>query len=135
VRNSRQKPANRLSQRYNTNQSTVRSGVPVKLLAAILLLVLLFPAIASAQHPVPRGIREADQADQETQQNIPPPAAPHQRFDMGKLSQDASDLARLAQTIPSDVASLQQGILPKDTIEKLKQIEKLSKHLRSAMNP
>ena len=31
-----------------------------------------------------------------------------------------------AQTIPSDVASIRKGILPKDVIEKRKQVEKLS---------
>jgi hypothetical protein len=52
---------------------------------------------------------------------------------LAKLHQDADDLARLAQTIPSDVASIQRGILPKDTADKLKQIEKLSKSLRNAL--
>jgi hypothetical protein len=107
----------------------------VKLLAAVVLLVLLTPSIALAQHPIPPGVRQGEQIDAQTQQNIPPPGAPQRRIDMAKLSQDASELARLAQTIPSDVASMQQGILPKEAIEKLKQIEKLSKHLRSAMNP
>jgi len=48
---------------------------------------------------------------------------------------DADDLARLAQTIPTDAASIRQGMLPKDTIQKLKQIEKLSKRLRAELTP
>jgi hypothetical protein len=52
-----------------------------------------------------------------------------------KLQKDADDLARTAQTIPTDVASVRRGTLPKDTIEKLKAIEKLSKRLRSELNP
>jgi hypothetical protein len=79
----------------------------------------------------------------------PPPAAmdpdqgktgpddprPEHRVDLAKLQQDADNLARAAQTIPSDVASIRRGALPKDTLEKLKQIEKLSKRLRSELNP
>jgi len=57
------------------------------------------------------------------------------RVDLALIQKDAEDLARTAQTIPSDVASVRQGMLPKDVIDKLKQIEKLSKHLRNELNP
>jgi hypothetical protein len=81
---------------------------------------------------------------------VPPPPAPldpdhgktgpnepkmQRRIDPVKLQQDADDLARTAQTIPTDVASIRRGTLPKDTIQKLKEIEKLSKRLRSELNP
>jgi hypothetical protein len=55
--------------------------------------------------------------------------------DLVKLQQEADDLARTAQTIPTDVAGVRKGTLPKDVIEKLKRIEKLSKRLRSELNP
>jgi hypothetical protein len=48
---------------------------------------------------------------------------------------DYAQVQKEAQTIPADVASARSGMLPKDVIEKLKQIEKLSKHLRSELNP
>lgn len=57
------------------------------------------------------------------------------RMDPAKLQRDADDLARAAQTIPVDVANIRRGTLPKDTIQKLKEIEKLSKRLRSELNP
>ncbi len=57
------------------------------------------------------------------------------RVDPVKLQRDADDLARTAQTIPVDVANIRRGTLPKDTIQKLKEIEKLSKRLRSELNP
>ena len=57
------------------------------------------------------------------------------RIDLEKLQKEADDLARTAQTIPADVASVRQGMLPKDVIEKLKQIEKLSKRLRGELAP
>jgi hypothetical protein len=81
---------------------------------------------------------------------VPPPPAPmdpdhgktapddprlQRRIDAVKLQRDAEELARTAQTIPSDVASIHRGTLPKDTIQKLKEIEKLSKRLRSELNP
>ena len=80
----------------------------------------------------------------------PPPPAPldpdhgktapddsrlQRRIDLVKLQRDADDLARTAQTIPSDLANIRRGTLPKDTIQKLKDIEKLSKRLRSELNP
>ena len=60
---------------------------------------------------------------------------PQHHVDLVKLQQEAEDLARTAQTIPTDVASVRGGALPKDVIEKLKRIEKLSKRLRSELNP
>ena len=81
---------------------------------------------------------------------IPPPPPPldpdhgntapdgpkmQRRVDPMKLQRDADDLAREAQTIPSDIANIRRGTLPKDTIQKLKEIEKLSKRLRSELNP
>ena len=56
-------------------------------------------------------------------------------IDPAKLQRDADDLARTAQTIPSDVANIRRGTLPKDIIQRLKEIEKLSKRLRSELNP
>jgi len=44
-------------------------------------------------------------------------------------------MARTAQTITSDVAGVRKGMLPKDVIEKLKQVEKLSKRLRTELTP
>lgn len=60
---------------------------------------------------------------------------PSRRLDLIQLQRDADDLARTAQTIPTDVASVRKGMLPKDVIDKLKQIEKLSKRLRMELNP
>lgn len=57
------------------------------------------------------------------------------RVDLARLEQEADELARTAQTIPADLASVRKGMLPKDVVQKLKQIEKMSKHLRSELNP
>lgn len=63
------------------------------------------------------------------------PETPTRRLDLDRLQREADDLSRNAQSIPSDVASIRKGMLPKDVIEKLKQIEKLSKHMRMELNP
>lgn len=108
----------------------------MKLFACTLLALACTPAPAFAQGtPIPPGIRQADRAEQQAQRDIPPPTQPRVQLDLVKLHQDAEDLARLAQTIPSDLASIQKGILPKDTLEKLKQIEKLSKNIRNSLKP
>lgn len=62
------------------------------------------------------------------------PVTFHRQIDLLELQHEADDLARTAQTIPSDMANVRKGTLPKDVIQKLKQIEKLSKKLRSQIS-
>ena len=108
----------------------------MKLSPIFLFSVLLAASLLPAQtRPIPPGVRQADQTETQTEKNIPPPITPPAHLDVAKLGQEADELARIAQSIPSDVASIRKGKLPKDTIEKLKQIEKLSKHLRSQISP
>ena len=80
--------------------------------------------------PIPRGVREAEQAEEQAEKNIPPPANPGKAVDSGKLQREADQLASLAQGIPSEVNDVSKGTLPKDLIDRLKQVEKLSKQLR-----
>ncbi|MFZ0731255.1 MAG: hypothetical protein WAM79_02910 [Candidatus Sulfotelmatobacter sp.] len=56
------------------------------------------------------------------------------RVDPVVLRKEADQLAALAGTIPPDVQNINKGLLSKDLIQKLKQIEKLSKHLRSELD-
>ena len=105
-------------------------------LACILSFVLFAASSARTQMtPIPRGVRQADQTETQTEKNIPPPILQPAHLDLAKLRQDADELAKIAQTIPPDVSSIQKGLLPKDVIEKLKQIEKLSKQLRKQLSP
>ena len=41
----------------------------------------------------------------------------------------------LTQSLQPDIESVNHRLLPKDTIEKLKRIEKVSKHLRGELTP
>jgi hypothetical protein len=58
-----------------------------------------------------------------------------QKVDFAKLQRDALDLAQLAQSITTDVDHAAHGTLAKDLPDKLKRIEKLSKHLRNQLTP
>jgi len=102
---------------------------------AIVLLALLFAILSEAQsaRPRPPGIRQAEQAETQGEKNIPPPQSQLPVVDIPKLQRDANELAAVSQSIPSDVGRIAQGTLPKDFIPKLKQIEKLSKRLRTAI--
>jgi hypothetical protein len=107
----------------------------MKLLPLVIFLFLGAASVAAPAQstPIRPGIRQADQAESQTEKNLPPPSNARTRIDLAKVTQEADELARIAQTIPPDVATIQRGILPKDVLEKLKQIEKLSKHLRSEL--
>ncbi len=104
------------------------------LLARSLALGLLVFCTASAM-PQARNNYPKPPEPQNSETTNPAPNNPSRRVDLAQLQRDADELARTAQSIPTDVASVRKGILPKDVIEKLKQIEKLSKRLRTELNP
>ena len=108
-----------------------KSGLlSLPLVFGLMLGTLAFPAIPQARNNYPKPPEPLDPAT-----TNPTPGAPSRRIDLARLQKEADDLSRTAQTIPSDVASVRKGMLPKDVIEKLKQIEKLSKRLRTELNP
>jgi hypothetical protein len=57
------------------------------------------------------------------------PQVSTRRIDAAQGQKEADDLARMAETIPADVPCASKGLLPKDVIEKL------SKRLRTELNP
>jgi hypothetical protein len=107
----------------------------VKVLVLGFLSVFLFLAAAAAQggKQIPPGIRRADKATAQADRDIPPPLIA--RRQSPELQQEAEELAQLAQSIPAEVEQVNHGVLPKDLNNKLKRIEKLSKHLRSDLTP
>jgi hypothetical protein len=58
---------------------------------------------------------------------------PRSPADLNRLKQDAKQLAELSASLPADMDRVSKGMLPKDVIEKLKQVEKISKRLRSQL--
>lgn len=63
--------------------------------------------------------------------NMPIQGSPRPHIDPLELRREAGQVLELSKSIQSDFDSVSRGLLPKDTIEKLKKIEKMSKHLRS----
>lgn len=64
-----------------------------------------------------------------------PPVPPKVKLDPVQLQREAKELLDLSQSLQSDIESVNRGMLPKDTIDKLKRIQKLAKHLRGEIAP
>jgi len=98
-----------------------------------LLLCLLFCLGSSASQ-----VREsAGKQEVEKHQMVlePPPPLQTQKLDPAKLREEADELAKLAQLVPQDMGQITQGKMPKDAINRLKRIEKISKQLRTELTP
>lgn len=83
--------------------------------------------------PVPHGLYDSPAGV-----SVPPVRAPNPplpRMDAIALQREAKQLLDLSQSLQPDVEALQRGLLRKDIVEKLKKIEKLSKHLRGEIAP
>ena len=103
----------------------------ILLVAAFLLLTSsMVPQSPSRGFPTPPASLDQEKQSQASGKH-PSTSAPH--ADLEQAQREADELARMAQTVPADVTKVREGMLPKDAIEKLKQIEKLSKHLRSEL--
>ena len=51
-----------------------------------------------------------------------------------QLQNDAKELAGLCASIPGDMDAIKQGLLSSAVLEKLKRVEKLSKHVREQLS-
>ena len=62
-----------------------------------------------------------------TPEEIRDRAANHQ------FQKEVKELSDLCASVPHEMDALKQGLLSKDTIDKLKRMEKLSKHIREQL--
>jgi len=69
------------------------------------------------------------------QEQAQPETRVSRKLDIVEMARDARELSVLAGSIPGDVDQMKKGLLPKDAVDKLKRIEKLSKHLRAQIQP
>jgi hypothetical protein len=104
----------------------------------LLLLLSVFPAYS--QHPMNPGDNAPGPLPGTRPAELPPDRqtsalASRSPEDIARLQQDAKELAELSASIPSDIDHVSKGMLPKDVLEKLKRVEKLSKHLRNELMP
>jgi hypothetical protein len=106
---------------------------------SILLFALLLSAsLAWAQGAARNGNtgqRQADRAEDQFEKTVPPPTRQQSSVDFAKVKSDADELVILSQSIHSGIDDVGKGMLPKDLIDKLKQMEKLSKRLRNELAP
>ena len=102
-------------------------------LSFLLLLFFGYCPIASAQGKTgfPHPPLPADTSITQARPAHPAPV----RLDLVQVQRDAKELLALSQALQPDIEYINRGLLPKDTIEKLKRIEKLSKHLRGQLAP
>jgi hypothetical protein len=101
-------------------------------LFSLTLILSLTPALIAQGRPATAGQVELRKYES-THQPEPPPAPQQPPINNAQLVHDANELSSLAQSIPPDVKSVTRGTLPKDLLERLKKIEKLSRHLRSEL--
>jgi len=57
------------------------------------------------------------------------------KLDPVQLQHQAQELLNLAESLQPDIDSVNRGVLPKDTIDKLRRLEKAAKHLRGELTP
>jgi hypothetical protein len=93
----------------------------------LLILPLLLNAQRRPSYPSPPG--SMDHVSQSSPATVFQP-----RVDSVQLDRQAKELADLAGSIPADIDHVNHGLLPKDTSEKLKRIEKLAKQLRGQVS-
>jgi hypothetical protein len=102
-------------------------------LGAIFLFSTSIPALP--QHPIPPGIRQADQSTNSGANVEAPQAQGAKSIDPAKLRADAAELQSLTATIQAQMDQVSKGMIPKDMGDNLKKLEKLAKRLRSEINP
>ena len=113
----------------------VERGPPLKFFAVYIFAMLLIPSVlVSAQH-TSNWPHPPEPADKSSTTSKTSSKAPGPRVDPVQLQREARELLELSQSLQPDIESVNHGLLPKDTIEKLKRIEKLSKHLRGELTP
>jgi hypothetical protein len=96
-----------------------------------LLGTSVLPANAqSTPTPYPPALRHIEKHPPVIESPAPPPA---QQIDLVQLRRDAEELAKLSQSVPVDMEQIANGLLPKDVVDKLKRIEKLSKRLHGEL--
>jgi hypothetical protein len=104
----------------------------MKRLACCVVLLCLSLPVAAQHHrhgfpPPPEAAAKSDAAAKPDTRELRPHLDPLQ------LQREARELSDLARSLPVDIDHVNQGLLPKDIIEKLKRIEKLSKRLRGEL--
>jgi hypothetical protein len=110
-------------------------GCNMRALTLILGLTLTGVLLASAQHSHSNYPTPPAPAERTTQTSSAKVTRTQMAADPVQLQREAREMLDLSQSVQADIDSVNHGLLPKDLNDKLKRIEKLSKHLRSEVGP
>ncbi len=80
-------------------------------------------------------MRHAHELQSQNERDFSAPTPKPTAARRAELNSEAGQLAALAASVPAGVEHAGKGLLDKDLIETLRRIEKLSKHIRSELNP
>ena len=101
-------------------------------LTALVLVLSCLVCTSQNSRIAPPHMQHAQQLQAENEASFP--AAARSAANPDALRLEAEQLAQLAGSLPADIRNVNKGLLSKDLAQKLKQIEKLSKHLRAELN-
>lgn len=79
-------------------------------------------------------MRRAQQWEERNDKDFPPAKPAHTAVQPEALQDEADQLVNLAAWVRTGVVNTNKGQLDKDLLNKLKQLEKLSKRLREELN-
>ena len=96
-------------------------------LLCLLIGVLLLTVPLSGQNVNPMHPEEI------SAQKHPSPGDMRARIANVQLQKDAKELAELCASVPGDMDGVKQGLMSKDLVDRLKRMEKLSKHVRELL--
>lgn len=96
------------------------------------IVSLLLMVSASAQDP--HNVSGTPNTGHSQPEGAPSAVTQPAKANADQLQHDAAELMALTKSVPTDIDALNRGLLPKEMIEKLKRIEKLSKELRKKLS-
>jgi len=112
----------------------MNSCTVAKLLWSVPLLLLFASVEASGQHR-PTYPHPPQASDTATVENVQPQPSQRTHLNPAHLQEEVQELSSLAQELNQDIDAINHGLLPKDTVGKLKRVEKLAKRLRKEIAP
>lgn len=106
----------------------------MRVLISLLVLLASTTVLVAWQQerPIPPGVREADRIQAAQNQETPVNPVLH-HAPAAELQQQAEELSRLSQQVPSNIQQVNNNMLPKDLNANLKKIEELAKKLRNEL--
>jgi CBS-domain-containing membrane protein len=113
----------------------MNSCMITKLHWIVTLLLLLFvsmEAFGQRRTTYPHPPQAADTA---TVVNGQPQPSQRTHLNPAQLQQEVQELSSLMQELTQDIDAVNRGLLPKDTVNKLKRMEKLAKRMRKEIAP